>query len=174
MDCKYLTDNIRCYEDGRVERLLKGNGWTEINNSPNQSNGYNQICIGNKNKLRRHRIIAHLFKGLENIKGDRSGDITKESLIVDHIDGDKLNNSADNLRITTQRHNMENQKNAKGACFNKRSGMWLSYITRKGITYNLGSFYTFEEAHCQYLFAKEYYHNPAYDELWKEIQPNSS
>lgn len=46
-----------------------------------------------------HKLVAELF--LEK-------PISDEKLTIDHIDGDKLNNRADNLRYCTQKENIHN------------------------------------------------------------------
>lgn len=51
------------------------------------SNGYWMLRVNNK-KMLAHRIILEAFKG-------------KSDLTVDHIDGNKLNNSLDNLEYVT-------------------------------------------------------------------------
>lgn len=52
-------------------------------------------------KYRVHRIIYQIHNKIEILKGD---------VIVDHIDGNKLNNSVDNLRLATAQQNSRNVK----------------------------------------------------------------
>lgn len=65
------------------------------------TNGYKKVCIAmgkGQNGVTRevHRIVAETF-----IPNSKSG------LVVDHIDGDKLNNHIDNLQWVTQKQNMQ-------------------------------------------------------------------
>lgn len=80
-----------------------------------------------------------------------------EGLQVDHIDGDKLDNRRDNLRLATNQQNQANvsrQSNNttgfKGVHFHKLHG---KYMARIGVSYkriNLGYFDTAEEANEAY------------------------
>jgi hypothetical protein len=63
-----------------------------------------------KMKYRVHRIIYQLHHGLEILEG---GDI------VDHIDGNRLNNSVSNLRLVTEQQNRWNS--ARGDKLHKTS-----------------------------------------------------
>ena len=90
--CKKYFHNYLVYEDGRVyseksNRFLK----------PDLNSGYAVVTLFNSgDKLREtvHRIVAKLFC-------DNSGGFD----VVNHIDGNKLNNHYTNLEWCTQRHN---------------------------------------------------------------------
>lgn len=77
---------------------------------------------------------------------------------IDHINGDKLDNRLCNLRLTSQRQNMQNRKEHRqgrlvGALFCKRQCKWISRISVDGRRLRLGSFSTEQEAHAAYLQA---------------------
>ena len=148
----YYNDEIRCYRDGQVERYFKRKGWKIIKNNNNQSDGYNFIKI-NKKLILRHRIIAYCFVGLDDIIGNKKG-----KFIIDHIDGNKLNNCVKNLRITNQSGNNQNRKNVKGYTFIKRMNKYEARITVNGKAIILGYFDTKEEARNAYLEGKKIYH----------------
>lgn len=67
--------------------------------------------------------------------------------VVDHIDGNALNNKRSNLRICTHKQNMRNKKKTnkgsssqyKGVTFHKKSQKWRANITIKKVKY-LGQF----------------------------------
>lgn len=79
-------------------------------------------------------------------------------LIIDHIDGNGLNNQRSNLRIVTIRKNNQNTKkhrngNLVGASWCKDRNKWLSQITINGKRKNLGRYDTEQEAHDVYVKA---------------------
>jgi len=141
----YFNDSIRCYEDGRVERLWRGLKWKEVPNMANATGGYNHIKI-DYNTIKRQRIIAACFLGL-NI------DDPKQE--IDHINRDRLDNRVENLRIVTRQQNAYNQ-DAKGC--SKQGNKWKAYIKKNQMYIYLGLFDTEEKARQAYLDAKAIYH----------------
>ena len=89
---------LMVYRCGDVFRLLKNGNWKFVKNTDNH-NGYNLVgCFG---KLyRRHRIIAYAYLNLD------IADSTKQ---IDHMNGDRLCNHVDNLRIVTHKENCCNK-----------------------------------------------------------------
>jgi hypothetical protein len=83
--------------------------------------------------------------------------------LVDHVNGDTLDNRKENLRVCTKSENSRNQKGRavsglKGAYFHKKNQKWHSSIRVGTKTINLGYFDTAEEAHRAYCkAAKEHY-----------------
>ena len=70
-----------------------------------------------------------------------------EGMVVDHIDGNGLNNRRSNLRLCTQKQNSRNaapsrrsSSRFKGVYFNKRTRKWIATIGYNGKTIHLGSF----------------------------------
>ena len=86
--------------------------------------------------------------------------------LIDHIDGDRLNNRIANLRLATMSENLQNRKgpaaNNKlgfiGASFDKRDGRWTAWIKANGKSVYLGRYATGEEASQAYLNAKRELH----------------
>ena len=81
----------------------------------------------------------------------------KKGEFVDHIDGDPLNNTLDNLRICRKQQNEFNQKvrvdnttGYKGVSLLKSTGKYRAYINKNGIRYELGVFHTKKEAALAY------------------------
>lgn len=83
------------------------------------------------------------------------------SKVVDHINGDRLDNRRSNLRVCTQSQNLMNQKirqdsesRLKGVYWHKQNNRWYARFRGK----SLGSFDTKEEAADNYnkMAIKEY------------------
>lgn len=86
-----------------------------------------------------------------------------EGVMVDHVDGDRRNNTRSNLRLCTHGENMVNRKihrsnkcGLKGVYADRNK--WRAQITVKGKQHHLGSFDTKELAHAAYLAAAERLH----------------
>lgn len=67
------------------------------------------------------------------------------SVVVDHIDRDKLNNRKDNLRVTNKSTNainvdlrVNNKSGVTGVSFSRRHNLWRSYISYDGKRMDLG------------------------------------
>ena len=88
------------YKNGRLYKV----GTTTLgdDNSPNAA-GYRRVCW-DRGSLGRVRVLAHRL-----IWWLHYGDIP-DGAIIDHIDGNPLNNVIDNLRITTPSGNGQNRK----------------------------------------------------------------
>lgn len=91
MFCKDIGNYI-LNTDGTVYSKRKNKFMVGSNN---KSNGYNYVTINNK-IVSRHRLIAKTFIGNNENKP-----------CVNHIDGDKKNNSVSNLEWCTYEENMQ-------------------------------------------------------------------
>ena len=115
-----------------------------------QSKGYYQVVLC-KNEERKtyivHRLVAQAFL-----------DDYSEDLQVDHIDGNRLNNKLENLRMVTNQKNHFNRTKAKGYTWNKNAEKWQAQICINYKKKCLGYFDTEAEAREAYLSAKKIYH----------------
>jgi hypothetical protein len=124
--------------------------WSAVNNHNETYYAIRGIYINRRKK----RIIMH-----REIMKPKAG------FVVDHKDGDGLNNTRENLRIVTAAENAYNRKKHKNKCSSKYKGVsrekdskkWRAIINYKGIPIRLGFFDSEIEA------AK------AYDDAAKEL-----
>lgn len=87
------------------------------------SKGYARVCIGRR-QYRAHRIAWALFYG------------TEPGGLIDHINGDRLDNRIANLRLATDAQNARNARIGRdntsgviGVVFHKRAKKWVAQIT---------------------------------------------
>jgi len=97
------------YEDGRIESFI--NPISRFLKPRMKTNGYIIVSLSDHNGTRIknihvHRIIWEVFKGP-----------IPENLVVDHIDGDRANNSIRNLRLLSYSENVLRGPNPKKGRF---------------------------------------------------------
>ena len=128
------------YDNGVLIRKININGQAkkgQVAGNLNKSTGYMDVRVDNKN-YRQHRMIFLMFHGyLPNV--------------VDHIDGNPLNNKVENLREATKMQNRWNCKPNRGTISGvkgvyKDHSKWKALINVGGVRYYLGMFETIEEA----------------------------
>lgn len=86
-------------------------------------------------------------------------------MLVDHKDGNGLNNQRFNIRLATRSQNQQNcgprrnnKSGYKGVCWVKRYKVWKAQIMTNGVNKHLGSFSTPEAAYDVYVKASEEMH----------------
>lgn len=92
----------------------------------------------NSNGIRMHRMILK----------------PEDGYIVDHIDGNGLNNTRGNIRIGTQSQNCVNRKRTPGPYMRgtrPKGNRWQSYIKFNGVQRSLGYYDNEQDAHNVYL-----------------------
>jgi len=121
------------------------------------SNGY---AITNIKKADGKRTSLYMHHAVLDFKYDPNVDA-----VVDHINGDKLNNCKYNLQKITQQENVIKQKKRKdntsgyrGVSWNKASGKWKAYIQVDGKQKHLGYFKELEDAVRAYKEAELKYY----------------
>jgi hypothetical protein len=91
---------------------------------------------------------------------------SKSGVVIDHIDGNPLNNRKNNLRVCKQKINMRNVKKSnrntssiyKGVCYHKRDSLYQSYLGLDRKHYSIGYYQTELEAGAAYnVLAKMLY-----------------
>lgn len=127
-------------DDGRVFNLQRG-----IEMKQHITGGYMYVKLRSNGEYineRVHRLVYESFKGR-----------IIPNLVIDHIDGDRLNNNLTNLRqITTRENTTYGWRNHKtsglptGVREFKQSGIFGAEISIEGERYYLGSSHSAEEA----------------------------
>ena len=111
--------------------------------------GYHRIKILKKN-ITIHQMVAQTFLGYK-----RDG---TNNTVVDHINGNKLDNRLSNLRIISNRENLQKRGGtSKYVGVHKQRNRWLSNVTLNNVLYYLGSYNTEIEAYHAYLDALNEY-----------------
>jgi hypothetical protein len=102
---------------------------------------YRVVNIGKRLHLA-HRLIWSLVNGS-----------IEDADIIDHIDGDGLNNRIANLRLVSKRTNAlnggarrDNTSGVRGVTFDRSRMKWAAFGTDMGRRVHLGRFVTIEEA----------------------------
>ena len=110
-----------------------------------EKSGYMQASLNRDGKchtILQHRLIASAFC-----------DDFSDELMVDHIDGNKTNNVADNLRMVTPLQNSwgyaksMGRSKYRGVSWKSDKSKWRSSLYHKGKRHELGFFKTEIEAH---------------------------
>jgi len=139
-------------ETGRLHWRVSNTNWVKpgdevggiysYTNKYGTINGpYFRVKVGGK-EYRSHRIIYKMIhKDFD------------ESLVIDHVDGDGLNNRPDNLRAVTQSVNLRNSvkkcnntSGVTGVCWHKARQKWLARVWLNNNAAYLGYFQDKEDA----------------------------
>jgi len=142
------------YEDGKVSSYIKWVRskvfkWFHLKGYINH--GYRVIGINNK-RYKYSRIIYKLYNPEWDIED------TSMNNLIDHIDGNTLNDNIDNLQKKTHQQNMWNQVRAKGYSWNKKMNKYEAQIAVNNKQKHLGLFDNETDAHNAYLEAKKIHH----------------
>ena len=139
-----LSDGSGCMIN-MIDADLIGCRWRPLRRG-NTSYARGSIPRGDGEKLL-HRIILERMLGRPIQKGE----------VVDHIDGNGLNNCRNNLRLASPMQNAGNStrksknKPYKGVYFHKKLGLYQARLRIDGkVNKSLGCFDTAEEAHEAY------------------------
>lgn len=155
--------------NGNLERLNYNypNGkWTVVANRKNQNGGYCRVSL-NGGLVMYQNIIWILSTGKD----------IPESMEIDHINGNKLDNRIENLRVVSHRINGQNMKVHRdgqlvGCAFCKCVKRYKPQIQINSKLIHLGYFETKKEAHEAYTIAcehiKSYVDNESFRELIKK------
>ena len=132
------------YREGNLYWKIKPRNSAKIGDKAGSlsSNGYIVLKLNNL-PYKMHRIIwVYHYDTISN------------NLQIDHIDGDKANNTIENLRLATNSQNNFNNKSAYrnsksnilGVCWSKTKRKWVSQICKNNKSIHLGLFANQEDA----------------------------
>jgi hypothetical protein len=137
--------------------------------------GYPYVNLSDYKKqktFRVHQLVAVAF--LNHTPDKHKG------LVIDHIDGDKLNNMITNLQLITNKKNTSKDRKNKtskytGVSWHKQSNKWLAQFRENGDVKYLGTFETEEEVRDAYNTSQErsYSEEEVYDIVEQAIKENS-
>jgi hypothetical protein len=128
--------------------LIAGYRW-HVSKTGYAARGIRLSPGGKRGMLWMHRVVLGLSHG--------------DGVVVDHIDGNKLNNHRANLRICSVKENSRNrgkQRNNKSGFkgVSKYRDSWVATIRKDGKSIYLGLHKTPEEAHEIYCLAADMLH----------------
>ena len=141
-------------KDGNLERidLRKSDTtkWKKVKLLANTTYGYCGVWF-NGRRISYHAIVW-ILSTLHDIPQGKE---------IDHINGNKIDNRIENLRIVTRRQNQQNQKKHRagrlvGASYRKGHDDWQSHIVIDKNKIFLGCYKTEQEAHEAYKIACKY------------------
>jgi len=131
------------YLDGRLYKV----GTTILGDDSNtNSAGYRRVCW-DRGKQGRVRVLVHRLIWFMHY-----GEIP-DTFIVDHIDGNPLNNKIENLRLTNKSGNAQNRL-CNGYWLDKRTGHYYAAIKLNNVVTYIGTYTTKRLAREAYLDAK--------------------
>ena len=173
IDVEELRKTFRI-RDGNLERIdrryLSGK-WKPVKLRAN-SLGYCQVKF-NGRMVYYHTIVWCLSTGKDIPQG----------LEIDHINGNKIDNRIENLRLVTSRGNNQNREKHRdgelvGCYYHKRDKKFIANIRISGKKIHIGLFETEKEAHKAYTIAckhiRNYVDNKSFRELIKkEMEKNN-
>jgi len=156
-----MLGNLFKYENDMLFKInKKTKKWICCNHLTPNSKGYNEVRVNDRMMLL-HRVV-YLFHTPDWNIYDSCHDNS-----IDHINGDKLDNRIENLRVVTNSQNQQNTthyrcKPIKGVCFLKRKNRWAAqwYENKKPKS---KSFKTEQEAleHRAKMVEIHYSHHPS-------------
>ncbi len=155
--------------DGKLERVdlrRKDNKWKQVKLLVNCAYGYCQVGF-NGRIVYHHTVVWVLSTGKDIPQG----------MDIDHINGNKIDNRMENMRLVTRRENTQNGKVHRngqlfGSSLDRRSGKYITKILISGKRIHIGLYNTEQQAHEAYRIAcrhiPDYVDNASFREMIKK------
>lgn len=145
----YMASNM-----GRIKSSIRYHGKdSRILKQYSYKGGYNKVNLYKNKKAK--LINVHVAIAMTFLNHKPEG----YNIVVDHIDGNNLNNKVSNLQLISQRENLSKDKKGSskytGVSWCKKRSKWLSSIKVYGKSKHLGFFNNELEAHEYYKKALE-------------------
>lgn len=138
-----LSKGYEAVIDAADAHLVQSFNWT-ANVNRHSVYGYCVVPGGSQKNIRLHRLIM----------------AAPDGVMVDHVDGDGLNNRRSNLRLASHSENGRNSRTPatnvsgfKGVSWDRSRCKWQAHIRVNGKSKNLGRFDSAELAHAAYAQA---------------------
>lgn len=146
IDVEELKRVFRINDKGKLEKLYYGK-WKEIPVVSNHNHGYCRVRFLDRITWY-HVVLWILYTGKD----------IPPNMVIDHINGNKLDNRIENLRMVNQRVNMQNTcKHRKGkvvgCSYHKCTKKYIVQIQIKSINIYLGAYSSLELAQKAYQLA---------------------
>jgi hypothetical protein len=99
-------------------------------------------------------LYGERYYASANVKMHRLVLDAKPGEIIDHINGDPLDNRKENLRICTPSQNQQNTQSRggssryKGVSYHKKKNKWVGSFSANGKSYYCGAFESEDECAC--------------------------
>ena len=142
-ESEYLVSSL-----GSVKSIKKGLGNAMTLKGSINNNGYLIVGLYRNNKQRKygvHQVVAMAFLNHIPLGGSTR-------IVIDHVNGDKLDNRLENIEVVTNRENVSRglKKELIGSSYSKCAKRWISSIRQNNEYIYLGLFDTAIEASNAY------------------------
>jgi hypothetical protein len=147
--------SVKCVVDDEDYEILKNYRWSLYGTKGGKQQGYARTCF-----------TPRVFS-----KGDKQVMVPMhrailwhpEGSLIDHINGNTLDNRKSNLRVCTAKQNAQNRRKSshnksgyKGVCWQRGGSKWRAIIKFDGKGYQLGSSQSARSCGLAYqMFARE-------------------
>jgi|SaaInlStandDraft_4_1057021.scaffolds.fasta_scaffold85231_2 hypothetical protein len=145
-----LLHELFYYKDGNLFNKISRSNFAlkdkEVGWISDKNVGYKCVTISSQ-KYKLHRLIWIFHNG--NIS---------TGFQLDHINGNRIDNHIENLRLVTHQENQWNRVSAKGYYWREKQKRFISQIRVNNEQRHLGSFHNEQEARQAYINAKKELH----------------
>lgn len=167
-DIDLIKKYLKIGDDGELVRIRKlKDGSIKYSKPKCKENNFGYIILSVAKKHISYHVLVWILSTDKDIPA---------GYYIDHINGNKTDNRIENLRLVTQRQNMQNMKCHREGCFRgvqyrADKGKWNPRIWINGKKLSLGYYWSPEEAEKVYMVASncvdEYIDSKSFKEIVK-------